>query len=805
MDRLHKRLRQIAFYEEPIESDATISSQAITSGTQTQTDLGDNLLSQKPFKHYKFKRPAKGRGPPGPLNLEAMILANERDLNKRKESSKGMRKNVTPDEIKALKDLTQNQNIVLKEADKGSSIVIMNRLDYLREGYRQLSDEGSYKELDHDVTDEYRGDIQNEIEDMYQSGEIEQTVRNYLMDAKCRPSRVYFLPKIHKKKGQDDKIPPGRPVVSGNGCPTEKISQFVDHFLTPTTKHIKSYVKDTTDFLGKINKLGKMPPGTIIASLDVVALYPNIPNKEGMEAAKRTFSRTRPGYVQPSNESLLKLLNLVLTKNNFQFNGKNYLQIRGTAIGTKTAVSFANNYMGEFERLFVYLFGKQPLVWYRFIDDVFIVWTHGLEALHEFVEYLNSRVETIKFTMEHSETEVSFLDTKVKITDGKIFTDLYSKPTDSHSYLMYDSAHPQRCKDSIPYGQFLRVRRICSHDTDFDRHIIQLTAHFLSRGYPMKLLEEAAKLTKKIDRNELLRDKDKGDQEKVNDKVFLITTYNPDFQDLRKTVFNNWDMLGKSPTTEYIFEKRLMCGYRRPRNIKDHIVNAAIPFREGDEQARQNGQIVQEAQEGPVGEMATPEIVTEENIKSLRQTSILDFIAPVLRLVPVDPVNRPQAVAKAKTDQKKNLTQSKNRGFNFCNTRGCRYCPRLNKTGNITSTVTGKTFESMKNISCRSSNLIYCITCLRCRKQYVGQTSLRLKGRFVHHFYTVEKPDKTKPVGKHFSRSDHKTIDDMEIHVLEFIKKPPKSEAANIIRDRVEKRWIHLLRTPAPGGLNIED
>jgi hypothetical protein len=72
-------------------------------------------------------------------------------------------------------------------------------------------------------------------------------------------------------------------------------------------------------------------------------------------------------------------------------------------------------------------------------------------------------------------------------------------------------------------------------------------------------------------------------------------------------------------------------------------------------------------------------------------------------------------------------------------------------------------------------------------------------------FILWKKTDKTKPVGKHFSRSDHKIIDDVEIHVLEFIKKPPKREEAKLIRDRVEKRWIHLLRIPAPEGLNIED
>jgi hypothetical protein len=111
----------------------------------------------------------------------------------------------------------------------------------------------------------------------------------------------------------------------------------------------------------------------------------------------------------------------------------------------------------------------------------------------------------------------------------------------------------------------------------------------------------------------------------------------------------------------------------------------------------------------------------------------------------------------------------------------------------------------MTNISCRSSNLIYCITCKARKKQYVGQTSLKIKGRFVHHYYTVDKEDLTKPVGKHFSRKDHNGIKDMDIHVLEFIKMPPKSEAALQVRNRVERRWIHLLRTPAPKGLNIDD
>ena len=63
------------------------------------------------------------------------------------------------------------------------------------------------------------------------------------------------------------------------------------------------------------------------------------------------------------------LLKLVLTWNNFQFDDKHYLQIGGTAIGTKLAPSFANIFMGWFEDKFIYPHHKLPLLWKQYIDD----------------------------------------------------------------------------------------------------------------------------------------------------------------------------------------------------------------------------------------------------------------------------------------------------------------------------------------------------------------------------------------------------------------------------------------------------
>ena len=165
--------------------------------------------------------------------------------------------------------------------------------------------------------------------------------------------------------------------------------------------------------------------------------------------------------------------------------------------------------------------------------------------------------------------------------------------------------------------------------------------------------------------------------------------------------------------------------------------------------------------------------------------------------------NTPTPIAPTQTTQKQG-TSSKERGFPFCNTTLCRYCKILNKTGTIVSQKTKTSYTCMKNISCRSSNLIYCLTCQNCGKQYVGQTLRRLKDRLYEHLRDIDTLNPEKPLGVHFAQTC-KENPSIKAHVLEFIKKPPRSPEALTIRNRVEKRWIHLLRTPAPHGLNLED
>ena len=72
----------------------------------------------------------------------------------------------------------------------------------------------------------------------------------------------------------------------------------------------------------------------------------------------------KSGQNKPSAETIMLLLEKVLKLNNFTFQDLNYIQIKGTAMGTRAAPNFAKIYMGRFEDEFVY-----QAHWYECILD----------------------------------------------------------------------------------------------------------------------------------------------------------------------------------------------------------------------------------------------------------------------------------------------------------------------------------------------------------------------------------------------------------------------------------------------------
>ena len=79
----------------------------------------------------------------------------------------------------------------------------------------------------------------------------------------------------------------------------------------------------------------------------------------------------------------------VLSKNFLKFNSDTLQQISGTAIGTKFAPTYACIYMDQVEQKFLATQINQPLIWLRYIDDMFFIWTHGEKELEKFMSIVS--------------------------------------------------------------------------------------------------------------------------------------------------------------------------------------------------------------------------------------------------------------------------------------------------------------------------------------------------------------------------------------------------------------------------------
>ena len=77
--------------------------------------------------------------------------------------------------------------------------------------------------------------------------------------------------------------------------------------------------------------------------------------------------------------------------------------------------------------------------------------------------------------------------------------------------------------------------------------------------------------------------------------------------------------------------------------------------------------------------------------------------------------------------------------------------------------------------------------------------------RFQDHFYKISKALMNTDMGRHFNTLDHRGLEDVEIHIVDFIHITPDSAPALKVRNVVEKNWIYRLKTMVPFGLNLID
>ena len=219
--------------------------------------------------------------------------------------------------------------IVIQPADKNPGLVIMNREDYITEANRQLNDSvmikgtkvNHYSKTNDSILTKQIKQITDVVNEGLNAGYISKKTAKQLIPAIAKAGKLYLTPKMHKTFLT---FPKCRPIISGSGSSTERISWFCDIISKHLVPKMKSYIQDTPDLLRyfeEINNNKSLPQGAKPFALDIKSMYSNIPTNEGLNAFRESLNtRSKEERNRYPTDFIMKLLKIVLEGNIFEFN-----------------------------------------------------------------------------------------------------------------------------------------------------------------------------------------------------------------------------------------------------------------------------------------------------------------------------------------------------------------------------------------------------------------------------------------------------------------------------------------------------
>ena len=121
----------------------------------------------------------------------------------------------------------------------------------------------------------------------FSEGQISQEIATWVVNLEPKPGVAFGNVKTHKRDN------PLRLITSCCGTAIERLSAFTEFYLKPLSQSLPSFVKDSTDFINKLEDLnakGPFPVGSLLVSWDVVSMFPNIDNNLGISAVRKALN-----------------------------------------------------------------------------------------------------------------------------------------------------------------------------------------------------------------------------------------------------------------------------------------------------------------------------------------------------------------------------------------------------------------------------------------------------------------------------------------------------------------------------------
>ena len=395
-------------------------------------------------------------------------------------------KPVLPDRFKkALKGLQSDRSIKVLPADKGGKTVIMDLIDYENKAFNLLSDSNTYVELKKDPTADVNSLIRKKINSHLKSHPDFEEIKKKLIRPNFSSPYFYGLAKIHK---------PGiplRPVISTVGAATRPLAGWLAGILSKYVGTFSSaHIRNNVDFKNRLIEFQRENAisNTKMLSFDVKALFTNVPINTVLNFIDRKIDEGCISTPIPRND-FMSLVKVCVENSSFQFKHKFYKQKFGMAMGSPLSPILANIFMEYFETELMENIQNKPLMWVRYVDDVWAIMDKEADHLGLLNE-INALSPTIKFTCEmEKDGELPFLDCRVKNSEGTYHFDIYRKPTDAGMHLHSFSNHQNQVKKSVLFSLFLRAYRICDRNL-LNNELSKLYEIFKKLGYSNQFIHK---------------------------------------------------------------------------------------------------------------------------------------------------------------------------------------------------------------------------------------------------------------------------------------------------------------------------
>lgn len=288
-----------------------------------------------------------------PIKSRASVLDDfqylvEQELRNLSEEDRAMAKNLTPVQFSAIKQLRENNNLIIRQSDKEGTVVVLDKDLYSHQVMTILNQQDTYRKLQADPTLSFRTSLRDLLKDGVALGVITPKIAEY-MDVEFPVTSIFHgLPKTHKNCFP----PPLRPIISGIGSLCECLSEWVDAHLQPVVSLRPGYLRDSKQVLQVLYD-AEWKENYSWITLDVTNLYSNILPDKAILAVEYMLHK----YSNYSNELchfLIMAIRYLLSHNFFSFDRNFFLQIVGAPMGSKFSPSLANLYMSFWEEHYLF-------------------------------------------------------------------------------------------------------------------------------------------------------------------------------------------------------------------------------------------------------------------------------------------------------------------------------------------------------------------------------------------------------------------------------------------------------------------